>query len=82
MESAVGYGVSALHRRFVDIQGSRPAFVGAVNLQQKYCIYSFEPIGLVRRATNDTGFIRHVKDNQTDHTNVAPHLILSAGRAR
>jgi hypothetical protein len=45
MEPEVEYGVSSLHRRFLEIQGQRPVFKGTVNLQQKYVTYSFEPVG-------------------------------------
>jgi len=83
MEPGVGYGVSALHHRFLDIQGPRPVFVGTVSLQQKYCIYSFEPAGLVRLETNDKGFIRHVKDDAGGiATALAGHLLAVFERRR
>jgi hypothetical protein len=58
-------------------------FVGTVNLEQKYCIYSFEPTGVVRRETNDKGFIRHVKDDAGGiATALAGHLLAVSERRR
>lgn len=70
MEDEVEYGVSALHRRFVEIQGERPAFVGQINLQQKYVLYTFEPIGLVARTLAGDRYLRHIKTD-TDNTATA-----------
>lgn len=54
-----------------------------MNLQQKYCIYSFEPAGLVRREANDKGFIRHVKDNAGGiAAALAGHLLAVSKRRR
>jgi hypothetical protein len=72
----VAYGITALHRRFLEIQGNRPAFKGTVTLQQKFCIYSFESIGVVARQISAGGFIRHVKlDEDGRATALAGHLL-------
>lgn len=61
MEDKVAYGVSAIHRRFLEVQGDRTAFEGTTNLQQKYFIYSFEPIGLVAKVYLEDGHLKHEK---------------------
>jgi hypothetical protein len=76
MEPDTAYGVSALHRRFLEIQGNTPSFKGTVNLQQKYCIHSFEPVGLVARAVSEGGFLRHVTDDPDGRASaLAGHLL-------
>lgn len=76
LEPEEAYGIGALHRRFLEIQGPTPAFVGTVALQQKYCVYSFEPANLVRRTYSEDGFIRHVKqDADGTATALAGHLL-------
>lgn len=81
MEEDVEYGVSSLHRRFLEIQGDRPVFVGTVNLQQKYVTYTFEPVGLVARTLAGGRFLRHVKTDvdQTATALAANLLILTEG---
>ncbi len=76
MEPGEAYAVSALHRLFLSIQGDRPAFAGTVNLQQKYCMYSFEPAGLVQRTTSERGSLAHVKpEDSILATALAGHLL-------
>jgi hypothetical protein len=76
MDPDCEYGVSALHRLFLAIQGDPAAYIGTVNLPQKYCIYSYEPVGLVGRVTNDRGHIRHLKtDPDGRATALAGHLL-------
>jgi hypothetical protein len=66
MEDDEAYGVSGLHKRFLEIQGDQVAFRGTVNLQQKYVIHSFEPVGLCARTLHDGRFLRHEKTDP-DH---------------
>ncbi|MGQ0845279.1 MAG: hypothetical protein ACT4QF_14220 [Sporichthyaceae bacterium] len=61
MREDVAYGVTAIYRRFLEIQGPRPAWIGVVTMAQKYVVYSFAPIGLVARQRNEGGFLRHVR---------------------
>lgn len=76
MEPGEEYGVGALHRLFLEIQGKEPAFTGQVNLQQKYCIHSFEPARLVERTQNERGKRRHLKtDDDGTATALAGHLL-------
>lgn len=63
MEDEVPYGTTSSYRRFIEIQGSPPAFVGQVTVAQKYLVHSFLPIGLVVRQRNESGFLRHVRED-------------------
>jgi predicted transcriptional regulator len=78
MQPGEEYGISALHRLFLEIQGDEPAHRGTVTLPQKYAIYSFEPLGLAHRVHDEHGFIRHVRDDPDGTgTAVAGHLLAS-----
>lgn len=61
LEADVAYGVSALHRRWLEIQGTPIAFKGVVNLPQKYVLYTLEPVGLCARTLAGDGPLRHLK---------------------
>jgi hypothetical protein len=77
MEPDVEYGVSSLHRRFLEIQGDRVAFKGTVNLQQKYVTYTFEPVGLVARTLAGGRYLRHIKtDPDETATALAANLLV------
>lgn len=67
MDREEPYGVSALHRRFLEIQGRPLAFEGTVGLQQKYVVHSLAPAGLAIEA-HDGRFRRHTRadDPQAD----------------
>lgn len=74
MEPGEHYGISALHRLFLEIQGDPPAFAGQLTLQQKYCIFSFEPAGLTGRS--ERGALRHFKTDPDDlGTALAGHVL-------
>jgi hypothetical protein len=76
MEDGVDYGVSALHQRFLEIQGQPLAFKGTVNLQQKYVIHSFEPVGLAIRTLAGGRWLRHMKVDEDHHAAaLAAHLL-------
>lgn len=75
MEPGEPYGIGALHHLFLDIQGDPPAFRGQVTLQQKYCTYSFEPIGLVRRSHNEKGNLRHERVHNETATALVGHVL-------
>ena len=78
MEDVVTYGVSSLHRRFLEIQGPHPIFVGTVNLQQKYVLYTFEPVGLVARTLAGGQYLRHLKtDVDETATALAANLLVA-----
>lgn len=81
MEPGTAYGVSSLHRRFLEIQGGSPVFTGTVNLQQKYCVYSFEPAGLTSRGESERGTMTHsLVQDPLDHAIVSAFLLATEAR--
>lgn len=78
MEDEVPYGVTSSHRRFLEMQGSPPAFVGQVSTAQKYLLYSFYPIGLVVRQRTESGLLRHVRDDPNGTATALAGFLLSA----
>lgn len=78
MHDEVPYGVTSIYRRFIEIQGSPPAFTGQVTVAQKYIVHSFAPIGLVARQRNESGFLRHVRDDPDGTAAALAGFLLSA----
>ncbi|MGQ0629966.1 MAG: hypothetical protein ACT4P1_02925 [Sporichthyaceae bacterium] len=78
MDDDVPYGVTSIYRRFIEIQGSPPAFAGQVTVAQKYLVHSFAPIGLVARQRNEGGFIRHVRDDPDGVATALAGFLLAA----
>jgi hypothetical protein len=78
LEDEVPYGVTSIYRRFLEIQGSPPAFIGQVTVAQKYIVHSFLPIGLVVRQRSESGYLRHVRDDPGDIATALAGFVLSS----
>lgn len=77
MREDEAYGVTSVYRRFLEIQGSPPAFAGQVTMAQKYVVHSFAPIGLVAKQRNEGGFLRHVKHDPYGHAEALAGFLLA-----
>lgn len=77
MREDVAYGVTAIYRRFLEIQGPQPAWTGVVTVAQKYVVHSFAPIGLVARQRNEGGFLRHVRHDPDGSATALAGFLLS-----